>query len=227
MIGTMTNVLLVLAGGALGLLIKKGLPKKSETMLFQVIGLFTLGLGIFSITKTIRPVSLILGFMLGSVVGELVGLEDMLSSFGEGARKALHGGERFVDGMVVAFVTFCVGPMTILGAIQDGLGDPTILVVKSIMDGSVSVAYASTFGAGVLLSTVPMLLYQLPLTFLASSLKPYMTQVVLDNLSAQGGILLLGLGINLLEIKKVKVANMLPAIVTVPLVTLLLTPLGF
>lgn len=101
------------------------------------------------------------------------------------------------------------------------------MVVKSIMDGLVSVAYASTFGAGVLLSTVPMLLYQLSISFLASFLKPYMTQVVLDNLSAQGGVLLLGLGINLLEIRRVKVVNMLPAIITVPLVTALLIPFGF
>lgn len=227
MIGTVTNVLLVLSGGISGVLIKRGLPKRWESLLFQVIGLFTLGLGVTSITKPIRPVPLILGFILGSTLGELIGLEELLNSFGDRAKRALHGGERFVEGMVVAFVTFCVGPMTVLGAIQDGLGDPTTLIVKSIMDGFVSVAYASTFGAGVLLSTIPMLLYQLPLSFLASSLKPYMTQTILDNLSAQGGILLLGLGINLLDIRKVKVANMLPAIITVPLATLLLMPLGF
>jgi len=139
-------------------------------------------------------------------------------------KSRLGGGERFAEGMATAFLTFCIGPMTVIGAIQDGFGDPTLLITKSIMDGAVSVAYATVFGVGVLFSTVPMLVFQSSITFLASFVKPFLTQIVLNNLTAQGGVMLLGLGLSLLEVKRVKVANMLPSIVTTPIITIILLP---
>jgi uncharacterized membrane protein YqgA involved in biofilm formation len=226
MIGTVVNVSLVLAGGTLGLLMKRSLPRKWEELLFQAMGLFTVGLGIVMLLRPMRPISLVTGLILGALAGEALDIEKGLGSFAQRAKARLGGGEKFVDGTVLAFLTFCVGPMTILGALQDGMGDPSILIVKSIMDGFVSIAYASALGAGVLLSSVLMSAYQMTLSLLSSAIKPYMTQVIVDNMSAQGGMLLFGLGLNLLEIKKVRVANMLPAIVAVPIITWILLPFG-
>lgn len=227
MIGTVINVILVLAGGFAGFLIKRKLPERFETILMHVIGIFTLGIGALMATKLARPVSLVVGFLTGSLLGESVRLYDMLNSLGERLKSRLGGGERFVEGMVTAFLTFCIGPMTVIGAIQDGFGDPTLLITKSIMDGFVSIAYATVFGAGVLFSIVPMLVFQSSITLLAFFVKSFLTQIVLDNLTAQGGVMLLGLGLSLLEVKKVKVANMLPSIVTTPIITIILLPTGF
>ncbi|MBO3839909.1 MAG: DUF554 domain-containing protein [Thermoproteota archaeon] len=227
MIGTVVNVALVLAGGSTGLLIKKKMPERFESILMQAIGLFTLGLGALMAMRLAKPVSLVIGFLTGTLLGEAVKLQDALNSLGERLKNTLGGGERFTEGIVTSFLTFCIGPMTVIGAINDGFGDPTLLITKSIMDGVVSIAYAAVFGAGVLLSTPLMLMFQLPITVLASFAKPLLTQVILDNLTAQGGIMLLGLGLSLLEVKKIKVSNMLPSIVTTPVVTLILLPTGF
>ncbi|MEM3712321.1 MAG: DUF554 domain-containing protein [Thermoproteota archaeon] len=227
MIGTIVNVILVLAGGLTGLLIKRKLPERFEAIIMQAIGLFTLGLGALMVLKLARPVSLITGFLVGTLLGEAIGLQDMLNSLGVRLKNILGGGERFTEGLVTSFLTFCIGPMTVIGAINDGFGDPTLLITKSIMDGTVSIAYAIVFGVGVLLSTLPMLMFQLPITILAFFAKPLLTQIVLDNLTAQGGVMLLGLGLNLLEIKKIKVSNMLPSIITTPIITLMLLPSGF
>jgi len=224
MIGTVINVILVLAGGSAGFLIKRKLPERFETILMHVIGLFTLGIGALMATKLARPVSLVVGFLTGSLLGGSIRLHDLLNSLGERLKSRLGGGERFAEGMATAFLTFCIGPMTVIGAIQDGFGDPTLLITKSIMDGAVSVAYATVFGVGVLFSTVPMLVFQSSITFLASFVKPFLTQIVLNNLTAQGGVMLLGLGLSLLEVKRVKVANMLPSIVTTPIITIILLP---
>ncbi len=222
MIGTLVNTLTVLAGSSVGVLLKRKLPKDSSSVVFNVVGLFTLYLGLDMAQETSNPVSLILGLLLGTIIGEYLGLEDLMEGSAEKLREKVGGDSDFVEGMMTAFLTFCVGPMTIIGSIKDGMGDPSILLAKSVMDGFASMAYATALGIGVVFSAIPLLLFQGSLTIIGS-LSGYLlpTEVVAD-LTGAGGIILLGLAIKLLKLREMRVGNMLPSLLTVPLISFLL-----
>jgi len=222
MIGTLVNAITVLAGGALGLILRREIPEKFRNTIFEAVGLATLAIGAAMIIKTANPVILILGLLLGTFIGESLKIDEHLNIFAERVKGKLKEKEsKFSEGMITAFITFCVGPMTIIGSIEDGLGDPSIILAKSMLDGVVAVMYAASMGIGVLFSAILLLLYQGSIALSASFLKNGLTEAMLNNLTGTGGALLLGLGISLLEIKKIKVVNMLPSIVVVPLLTVL------
>ena len=215
MLGTLTNTAAVLVGSGIGLLIHSRLPKRITAIVFQAIGLFTLVLGVSMSLKTDRYLIMIFSLVLGAICGELIDLDAGFNRMSEALKRRLHiGGDGFTEGLITAFFLFCVGSMTILGAFEEGLGgEPTLLMTKSVLDGFSSIALAASLGIGVLFSALPLFLVQGGLTLFAASLQDFFTPEMIDALSSVGGVLLLGLGISILEIKKIKVANLLPSLV--------------
>jgi uncharacterized membrane protein YqgA involved in biofilm formation len=230
-LGTLINVGAVIAGSLVGLFFHARLPKRFTTVAFQGIGLFTLFIGFTMAAKTKSLLVLVFSIVLGAVTGELLDIDRLLNRFGEWLRRRLErrdshhrdaqtqSGEaaersRFAEGLVTAFLLFCMGSMTVLGAIEEGLGGkPNLLVAKSVLDGFASLALAASLGVGVLFSVIPLLIYQGGLTLLAGSFHAVMSDAVVNEISAAGGLILIGLGITILEIKQLKVLNMLPALV--------------
>ncbi len=217
MIGTLVNIATIIVGTTLGLLLKSKLPERLVKTVFQAIGLFTLALGVMMSLKISSFLIVVFSLVLGAIFGELADLEKGMEQFSERLKSKIKmGGERFSEGLLTAFLLFCMGSMTILGAFDEGMkGDTTLLITKSVMDGFAAMALSSALGIGVGFSVVPLLLYQGGLTIFASYLGVFFTETMINELTVVGGILLIGLGINILEIKKIKIFNILPALLFV------------
>jgi uncharacterized membrane protein YqgA involved in biofilm formation len=215
MVGTLVNVGAVIAGTVVGLLVRTRLPERLTRTAFQGIGLFSIAIGVSMAIRTQNWIVVVFSIVPGALVGELIDIDRHLTRFGEFLKRRFRvGGERFSEGMVAAFLLFCMGSMTVLGAIEEGLGRaPNLLLAKSVLDGFASIALAATFGVGVAFSVLPLLVYQGGLTLFAGSLQGVLAEPVVTEISAVGGLLLIGLGINILEIRKLKILNMLPALV--------------
>ncbi len=213
--GTFINVATVLAGSFVGYFFHSKLPKRLVDITFQSIGLFTLYIGVTMAMRVHQILILIFSMVLGSLLGEWLNLEALINRFSNWVKVRFKFNQpTFSEGMISAFLLFCMGSMTILGAFEEGTqGKSDLLVAKSIMDGVSSVALASALGIGVAFSVLPLLFFQGGLTLLALWFGKLMPQTVIDEMSAVGGLLLVGLGLSILEIKKIKVINMLPAIV--------------
>lgn len=184
------------------------------------MGLFTLVLGLKMSLETQALIILLLSLTMGAAIGEKLNIEQKLQILGEKIKNLLKNkNEKFAEGLVTAFLLFCLGSMTFVGAIEEGINqDRTLLYTKSFMDGITSILLASSFGLGVLVSAIPLLIFQSILTFAALYLEPYLTSSIINEVSAVGGVLILGIGINILEFKKIKVSNMLPSLfLVVPL----------
>ena len=220
MLGTLVNVAGVALGSSIGLLIRRGIPKELEKIVFDAVGLFTIALGVVMSCSIRRPVATVLGLLAGSILGSFFRIEENLSKIGDIIKKEDSGA--FTQGMLVAFMTYCVGPMTIIGSIEDGLGNPSIILAKAVMDTTVSVAYAAAMGYGVLFSSLLLLAFQGSLALAASLLKPYLSAAILQDITGVGGILLIGLALNLLKVKEVKVGDMLPSLIIVPLLSVII-----
>jgi len=214
MTGTLINIAAVIIGSAIGLLLKTKLPKKIVLTVFQGLGLFTLFLGFVMAMKTGSYLILVFSLVIGGIIGELLNIEKFTEKQTDLIKHKLKfGGEKFSEGMLTAFLLYCMGSMTILGALEEGMkGDSTLLITKSMMDGFSSVALASAFGIGVAFSVIPMLIFQGGLTLLAVRFGEYFDVSIINELTAVGGILLIGLGLNILDIKKIKVFNLFPAL---------------
>lgn len=233
MIGTFLNIATVLLGGALGLLFGARLPERIRQTVVAGLGLFTLAIGLSLFTSTKNPIIVLISLLIGGVVGEWLNIEQALENLGAGlqkrfARKTKGGSGRFVRGFLTASLVFCIGPMTILGSIQDGLtGDYQLLAIKSVLDGFAAMVFASSLGVGVLFSVLVILIYQGGLSLLASQAQAFVSPGMIAELSAVGGVLLLGIAISsLLEIKKIRVGNFLPALLFAPLLVAILTSFG-
>lgn len=229
MIGTLINVSTVIAGTAIGMLLKSKLPDKLIKTVFQAIGLFTLALGVMMSLKINNFLVVVFSLVLGAIIGELIDLEESMTKFSDSLKKKVKvGGERFSEGLLTAFLLFCMGSMTILGAFDEGMkGDTTLLITKSVMDGFAAIALSSALGIGVGFSIVPLLIYQGGLTIFAGYLGEFFSETMINEMTAVGGILLIGLGINILEIKKMKIFNILPALLLVVFFTWLKQYLNF
>lgn len=217
MIGTIVNTAAVLGGGIIGLLLKKRMPQRVTTIYFQAVGLFTLAIGISMAVGMKRILIVVSSLALGSLLGEWWNIEKGAERTSHYLRRQFHmGSERFSEGLITAFLLFCVGSMTILGTIQEGTGNsPDLLFTKSLMDFFSAVLLGSAFGIGVAVSAVPLFIFQATLTLLAMYAGSFFTEEIILGLTSVGGILLIGLGINILEIKKLRVMNMLPSLVVV------------
>lgn len=225
MTGTLLNIAAVLIGGIIGLLFGARIPEQLKSTVIAGMGLFTAAMGLQMFLNTENPLIVLGSLLIGTLLGEWWRIEDGLQSLGKFleqrfSREGEEGSNRFVRGFLTASLLFCVGPMTILGSIQDGLtGDFNLLAVKSVLDGFASLAFASTLGIGVMFSTIIILLYQGGISLLAAQLNAIVTPSMMNELTATGGVILLGLAISsLLEIKKIRVGNMLPGLAIAPLI---------
>ena len=223
MLGTLLNASTVIIGSLIGLIIRSKLPKRITKTAFQGVGLFTIILGLMMAIKTTNLLIMIFSIVIGSIIGELIDIDKWINNFGEWLKnKFKTKNQKFSEGLVTAFLLYCMGSMTILGAIEEGLGGvPNLLVAKSILDGFSSIVLAATLGFGVIFSSIPLLIYQGGLTLLASNIQNSLTDIIVNEITAVGGIILLGLGISLLEIKKIKVINMIPSMIIAGILTYL------
>jgi uncharacterized protein len=217
MIGTLVNTVAVIAGGIAGVLLKKKMPERVKKIYFQAIGLFTIAIGISMVADMQHILIVVVSLALGSLLGEWINLEKLTAHWSDFLKKRFKiGSETFSEGLISSFLLFCVGSMTILGAIQEGTGgSPDLLFTKSLMDFFSSILLASAFGIGVAFSAIPLLLFQGSITLLAMGASHFFSEIIVLGLTNTGGILLIGLGINILEIKKIRVMNMLPSLLFV------------
>lgn len=215
LLGTIVNTATVIAGSLLGYFFHSKLPPRIVKIIFQAIGLFTIYIGITMAMKTNQILIIIFSMVMGSAIGEWIDIDRYIMKFSNWVKKMLKSeNETFSEGMISAFLLFCMGSMTILGAFEEGTqGKSNLLIAKSVMDGFSSVALASALGIGVAFSVLPLLIFQGGLTLLSYWLGNLMPETVVNEMSAVGGLLLIGLGISIMEIKKIKVINMLPALV--------------
>lgn len=214
LLGTIVNAATVIVGGVTGALAGRRLGTRFSEAAFRGIGLFTLVIGIYMALMTSSFLILAASVVLGSIAGEAMGVSAALERFGTAlGRRLSFGGERFAEGMVAAFLLFCMGSMTVLGAVQEGMGRSSeLLLTKALMDGVAGAMLASALGVGVVFSVIPLLLYQGGLTLAAAVLGSGLPEQVVAEVSAAGGVLLIGLGIDILGIRKMNAANILPAL---------------
>lgn len=217
MTGTWINAAAILAGSLAGLLLHSRLPRKLSEIVFQALGLFTLFIGFRMANETNNLLLIVFSMVGGSLIGESLSLQHRMERMSERLKKRLNtSNEKFTEGLITSFLLFCMGSMTILGAFEEGLGnEPNLLLAKSVMDGFSSVALASALGVGVAFSIIPLILYQGGLTLLAAQLNNYLTEPIINEITAVGGLLLVGLGINILNMKQLRILNMLPALVII------------
>ena len=226
MTGTAINVLAVLVGGGVGTIVGSRLPEGMRRTAIQAIGIVTLLIGIQNFLEFDNPLVPLVSVILGLVIGEAIAIDGALKRLGGYLEKRLSKGESPVSrAFVTTSLLFCVGPLTVLGSLEDGLtGDYSLLALKSALDLVAALSFASVLGWGVLLSAGTVLVVQGTLTLSAGLLEEVVTEPMVLAMTATGGVLILGLGIILLEIKEVKVANMLPALLVAP-VLIALAPL--
>ncbi|MBQ7195784.1 MAG: DUF554 domain-containing protein [Synergistaceae bacterium] len=221
--GTIFNCITVFFGSSLGLAVGKFIPEKIQGTIFNCMGLFTLYVGINMTLSTKHAIAVLLSLVLGTITGELLGIEKKLNGLGDKLKSKIHAkNEKFTQGFVNASLLFCVGSMAVIGAFEDGLRhNPEILMTKGIMDGIISILFAGTFGIGALFSIVPMFMYQGALTFLAVWAEPFITQDMYANISGLGGLMIMGIGLNMLKITKLNLGDMLPGLIYVIFFTML------
>ncbi|MGB2955982.1 MAG: DUF554 domain-containing protein [Anaerolineales bacterium] len=226
------NSAVIIIGGLLGLFFGQLLSEKSRETIIIGLGLFTIGISVNMFLKTSNSLIVLGGLLIGGLLGEYLQIENRLNQLGGRLEKLFNGkintpssGNHFVRGFMTSSVLFCIGPLAILGAIQDGLiGDYQLLAIKSVMDGFAAFALSSTLGVGVLFSAIIVFLYQGGFSLLAVQLQGVMSQVMIDEMTATGGLLLIGLAISsLLEIKPIRVGNFLPSLVISPLIVYILS----
>lgn len=226
MTGTFINVFTVLLGGTIGLFLGARLPERLKSTVIAGLGLFTLGLGLQMFLKSENALIVLGGLLTGGLLGEWWHIEDGLRNLGKvlEERFARGASSQFVRGFLTTSLLFCIGPMTILGAIQDGLsGDYRLLAVKAVMDGFAALAFASSLGIGVLFSALTVLVYQGAISLLAAQLNAVITPTMMNEMTATGGVILLGLAVSsLLELKPIRTGNFLPALLMSPLIVWLL-----
>jgi uncharacterized membrane protein YqgA involved in biofilm formation len=215
MIGTLVNTGAVIAGGSIGLIFKKKQPEKYQTIYFQAVGLFTLLYGVTMAINMSSPLLVILSLVTGGFLGARMQLEKRAEQLGDYIQQKIRiKNDRFTEGLVTSFLLFCVGSMTILGAIEEGFGKTSdILLTKSILDFFSAIMLAAGLGTGVLFSVIPLLLFQGGITLLVSIVGKDIPPQIVSELTVVGGIILIGLSFNLLKIKKIEVINLLPALV--------------
>jgi uncharacterized membrane protein YqgA involved in biofilm formation len=220
-LGTLINTATVLIGGTVGIAMGDKIPERVRIIVVQVIGMITLGLGLSDLLKTHNMVFPLLGMVFGAVIGEVLRIEDRLEGIGEVIRKRFAKRQDpgpFISGFVTATLLFCIGPLTILGAIQDASGaTPQLYIIKGTLDGFMSVVFGAIHGVGVLFSAVSVFVVQGTLTLFGTQLDSLLNDRMRIELFATGGIAVMAIGLNLLDIKKIRLGSLLPGLIVTPL----------
>ena len=219
-LGTFINTATVLIGGSVGIAMGNKFPDRVRVIVVQVIGMVTIGLGLNDLLKTHNMVFPLLGMVFGAVIGELLRIEDRLEGIGEVIRRRFAKGQdpgQFISGFVTATLLFCIGPLTILGAIQDASGvTPQLYIIKGTLDGFMSVIFGAIHGVGVLFSAVSVFVVQGTLTLFGMQLDSLLNDRMRIELFAAGGLAVMAIGLNLLDIKKIRLGSLLPGLIVTP-----------
>ena len=216
-LGSIVNALSVIVGSIIGIYFGSFLSEKIRKAVFQIIGLFTLALGMQMSLKTNQFLILLVSLIIGTIIGESLSIEKGIESLSNKLKIKLQSENKlFSEGLITAFLLYCVGSMTFVGSIEEGIHqDRTLMFTKSLMDGITSILLASSFGTGVLFSAIPLLIFQSALTLGAHYFESYLYPELITEISAVGGVIIIGIGLNILEITKIKVSNMLPALLLI------------
>jgi len=230
-IGTLINVVTILIGSLVGVLLGTRISSKLRETIIAGLGLFTFGYGLLSFINTANPLIPLGGLLIGAVLGECWKIEEGLAKAGIFLRKHFtniagegYAGSGFLEGFITASLVFVIGPIAILGSIQDGLtGNIELLTIKAILDGFASIAFASTFGIGVAFSALSILIYQGMISLLAGFFSNFMSTPMMTEMTAVGGLILMAIAISsLLEIKKIRTGSYLPALIITPLLVFII-----
>lgn len=220
-LGTLINTATVLIGGTVGIAMGDKIPDRVRTIVVQVIGMVTIGLGLSDLLKTHNMVFPLLGMVFGAVIGEVLRIEDRLVGIGELIRTRFAKKQDpgpFISGFVTATLLFCIGPLTILGAIQDASGvTPQLYIIKGTLDGFMSVIFGAIHGVGVLFSAVSVFVVQGTLTLFGTQLDSLLNDRMRIELFATGGLAVMAIGLNLLDIKKIRLGSLLPGLIVTPM----------
>ena len=219
MIGTLINCIAIILGSAAGLLVRRGMKESMSKTVMQGVGLSVILIGVMGAVKTQNTLLVILSMVIGGALGAWINIDARMNQLGAWAQKKLTRdsgeGNTFAQGFVTASLVYCVGAMAVVGALDSGIrGDHSTLIAKAILDGVTAIVFTSSLGVGVMLSAVPILVYQGSIALLGTAIAPLLSDAVITEMSAVGGTILIGMGINLLKLgsERIKVANMLPAI---------------
>ncbi len=214
MLGTIVNLIAIIAGSLLGIIVKKGIKEEYKNTIMDGIGLAVVVIGIMGAIESQNIMLVIASIVVGSLIGEAINIEKGLDKLGNSLQNKFGGKDsNFSKAFVTASLVYCVGAMAIVGALESGIqGNHETLFAKSILDGISAIIFSSTLGIGVAFSSIPVFIYQGGITLLANLVKDLLTPEVINEMSAVGSILIMAIGINILDIRKIRVANMLPAI---------------
>lgn len=217
MIGTLINCIAIIAGASVGLLLRRGMNESISKTVMQGVGLSVILIGVTGAIQTTNTLLVILSMVIGGVLGAWINIDDKMNQLGAWAQKKLTRDDdennTFAKGFVTASLVYCVGAMAVVGALDSGIrGDHSTLIAKAALDGITAIVFSSSLGIGVMLSAVPVLIYQGAIALLGTAVAPLLSDAVITEMSAVGGLLIMAIGINMLLEKDIKVANLLPAI---------------
>lgn len=215
MTGTLVNVATILGGTCAGVVLKQGIPKKYQVGVMQALALSVFIIGLQMALKTQNILIVILSLIIGSILGEAMDIDGRLILFGEWITQKIDnkGSTNIGQAFITASLVYCVGAMAVVGALQDGLtGDTATLYAKSMIDGISAIVFTATLGVGVGLAAIPVLIYQGAITLLAGYISPYLSETIIREMTAVGGILIIGISLTMFDYKKIKIANWLPAL---------------
>lgn len=229
MVGTVTNAGAIIAGGLIGVFIKKGVSESVKNTAIQGIGLAVLLVGAQMALKTNNILIVVISMVIGGIIGEILDIEHKLAGLGNWLEVRFGCDDlNLARAFVTSSLVYCVGAMAVLGAIEDGLtGNPATLYVKSLLDGVSAIFFASTMGIGVVFSAIPVFIYQGCITLLAGMFKDLLSPAVVSELTSTGGLLIIGISINILGIKDIKVGNLLPSILVAVIIAWLAQKYNF
>jgi len=223
-LGTIINVITVIIGSGLGLLLRNRLSDVYKSIILQGVGILTIVIGMQMALKTNNILILLISVIVGGIFGQMLRIEEKIDNLADRIKNrfARKDDVFFSEGFITASIIFCVGPMTILGSINDGLhGDINLLAIKSVLDGFTALALTTTFGIGVIFSVFTIIVIQGSITFSALLIERFFNDLMINEMTAVGGVLIVGIGFILLEIKKIRVATFLPALAIAPLLAIL------
>lgn len=227
-LGTIVNAVGIFVGAVLGLIFKKGLPKKWQETMMSGIAICIIVIGVQMALKTNNIVIVIFSIVIGSILGEIIDIEAVMNRIGEVLGKRIAGSNKSVAaeiaaGFVNASVLFCSGAMAIVGSIQDGLlGDHATLFAKATLDALISLVLTANLGVGVALSALSVGVYQGAITMLAGFIGPYITDAMLAEITGSGGVMIMAIGTNMLHLTKIRIGNMIPAMLVAALIVRLM-----
>jgi len=223
MIGVLVNVFAIIFGSLIGLLLRKGISERYKNIVMQAIGLSVLIIGIVGAIKTEEIILLVISLVLGGLIGTFLKIEKNLEKLGDSLENKFQSSNaQFSKGFVMASLVYCVGAMAIVGSIEAGVnGNNEVLFTKAILDGVTAVFFTASLGYGVLFSSIPVFIYQGSITVFGIYIKDYLNESMINEVSAVGSVLILGIGLSMLEIKKINVGDLLPAVI-IPIIYFLL-----